>query len=148
MHRVPRKKRPDEIDPNMLSEPALDAKDREDFSRGAELFNEGRFWHAHEAWEDVWKRIAADSRIFFQGLIQMAAAYHQLMNGKYTGMLRHCDNALSKLHLFEPEFLGVDVGYLCTKIEESKRRALELGKDGIEDFEPGLIPIVKIRRRS
>jgi len=42
--------------------------------RGIELFNEGRYWDAHEAWEEAWMpdRHGPDSG-FFKGLIQVAA---------------------------------------------------------------------------
>ena len=42
--------------------------------RGIELFNEGRYWEAHEAWEEAWTpdRHGPDSG-FFKGLIQVAA---------------------------------------------------------------------------
>jgi SAM-dependent methyltransferase len=42
--------------------------------RGIELFNQGRYWDAHEAWEEAWMpdRHGPDSG-FFKGLIQVAA---------------------------------------------------------------------------
>jgi predicted metal-dependent hydrolase len=46
------------------------------FRRGAELWNRGRFWEAHEAWEAPWRaagRHTAAGR-FLQGLILLAAA--------------------------------------------------------------------------
>ncbi len=41
---------------------------------GIELFNEGRYWEAHEAWEEAWTpgRHGPDSG-FYKGLIQVAA---------------------------------------------------------------------------
>ena len=42
--------------------------------RGIDLFNEGRYWAAHEAWEEAWTpdRRGPDSG-FLKGLIQVAA---------------------------------------------------------------------------
>jgi predicted metal-dependent hydrolase len=50
------------------------------FARGARLFNIGEFFEAHEVWEERWK-VATDKteRDFFQGLIQVAAAFHKLL---------------------------------------------------------------------
>jgi uncharacterized protein len=50
------------------------------FARGALLFDAGAFFEAHEAWEERW-RVATDEaeRRFFQGLIQIAAAFHKLL---------------------------------------------------------------------
>ena len=42
-----------------------------------EPFNAGRFWHAHEDWEDLWKSLkgVAEQKLVdgVQGLIQIAA---------------------------------------------------------------------------
>ena len=54
---------------------------------GCILFDEGKFWHAHESWEDLWndlKRRSAASKeiLLIQGLIQTAALllHHQRKN--------------------------------------------------------------------
>ncbi len=48
-----------------------------DFLAGVRLFNDGAYWHAHEAWENVWARLpkGSDERRFHQGLILLAAAF-------------------------------------------------------------------------
>ena len=54
---------------------------------GVTLFDEAKFWHAHEAWEDLWndlkRRAASEEEILLvQGLIQTAALllHHQRRN--------------------------------------------------------------------
>ena len=47
------------------------------FERGRELFNHGRFFEAHEAWEKLWLRAHGARRLFLQGLIQIAAGCHK-----------------------------------------------------------------------
>jgi predicted metal-dependent hydrolase len=51
--------------------------DAEDFDRGRDLFNRGRFFDAHEAWEKLWLRAHGARRLFLQGLIQIAAGCHK-----------------------------------------------------------------------
>ena len=47
---------------------------------GARLFDEGRFFEAHEAWEEHWLVERDETRRrFLQGLIQVAAAFHKLV---------------------------------------------------------------------
>src|SRR5687767_7126400 len=48
----------------------------EGFRRGAELWNRGRFWEAHEAWEEPWRAAGRHTPAgrFLQGLILLAAA--------------------------------------------------------------------------
>ena len=47
-----------------------------DYLEGVRLFDEGRYWEAHEAWERPWARLpkGSDERRFYQGLILLAAA--------------------------------------------------------------------------
>ena len=75
---------------------------------GVELFNEHKFWHAHEAWERVWLQSEGDLRRFLQGLIQLAAAYHHVQRGTFRGGVRLFDAALSKLATFPVHFLELD----------------------------------------
>ena len=54
--------------------PPLSPADADDlFRRGVALFNGVRYWHAHEAWETLWRAAPDDERDFYQGLIQLAA---------------------------------------------------------------------------
>ena len=48
---------------------------------GARLFDEARFFEAHEAWEVHWLvEKDAQRRLLLQGLIQIAAAFHKLVD--------------------------------------------------------------------
>jgi hypothetical protein len=49
---------------------------REDFLRGAELWNRRLYWEAHEAWEAPWRAAGRETPLgrFLQGLILLAAA--------------------------------------------------------------------------
>ena len=47
--------------------------------RGAQLFDAGEFFAAHEVWEERWRTSRdARERLGLQGLIQIAAAFHKL----------------------------------------------------------------------
>jgi hypothetical protein len=75
---------------------------------GVELFNTRRFWHAHEAWEVLWLEAAGDEKLFLQGLIQLAAAYHHVQRGTFSGGVRLFDAALRKLAPFPNGHFGID----------------------------------------
>lgn len=47
--------------------------------KGLELFNAGRYWEAHEAWEAAWLVEDGDVRRMLQGLIQVAAGYFKAL---------------------------------------------------------------------
>ena len=68
--RTPRKKSPEDLDRKRLSSFSLRKDEREDLARGVALFNRGRFWLAHEVWEEIWIHRREDGRLFLQGLIR------------------------------------------------------------------------------
>ena len=41
---------------------------------GLAEYRGGRFWHAHERWETLWRQLAAPEKAWVQGLILLAAA--------------------------------------------------------------------------
>jgi predicted metal-dependent hydrolase len=78
-----------------------------EIANGVALFNSARFWHAHEAWEEIWLRSSGEEKKFLQGLIQLAAAYHHVSRGTYSGAVRLFDAALQKLEPFPDDYFGI-----------------------------------------
>jgi predicted metal-dependent hydrolase len=76
-------------------------------AEGVALFNDARFWHAHEAWERLWLVAAGEEKQFLQGLIQLAAAYHHVQRGTYRGGVRLFDAARTKLAPFADGHGGI-----------------------------------------
>jgi len=126
-----------------LSEPKLSARDWEDFEKAIVLFNDGQFWESHEAWEEIWQRHSENNRIFFQGLIQLAAGLHQLHRQIYHGAVKHYRNALWKLKRFEPTCVGLPVSELVLFIESGLDEMERLGPNRLDEFNPELIPKIK-----
>ena len=93
----------------MIAEPKEPAtSNQQHVVAGIDLFNEQQFWHAHEAWEQVWLDSSGEEKRFLQGLIQLAAAYHHVKRGTLRGAVRLFDAAVTKLEPFPPGYLGVD----------------------------------------
>lgn len=82
-----------------------------DFVRGAELFNAGHWWEAHEAWEAVWMHSSGDEKLLVQGLILLAAALHKRWHG---GSLTHRNyhKALAKLENLPGEYYDIQLDQL------------------------------------
>ena len=115
-----RKKRVHEIDRARLSAILLTTDQQKKFDEGCALFNEGKYWESHEMWEDVWRERSEEGRIFFQGIIQAAAAYHLLfVRPRLSGARRNFAKALTILDLFPARYLGVDVASLRRSVQET-----------------------------
>jgi len=116
--------------------PALDdAEAARLFREGISLFNGVRYWHAHEAWETLWRAAPDEERDFYQGLIQIAAGLLHLQRRNLRGARTKLSEGLTKLRPYEPAHRGIFVNELIG--EASRIRAdLDAG------YLPYLIPPV------
>jgi predicted metal-dependent hydrolase len=95
-------------------------------ARGAELFNQGQYYEAHEVWEELWLTLEDEPRLFVQGLIQVAAAGHKAFaQNQPFGCVKLLTTALEKLEPAPPDFLGVEtrqfIPALRRMLEEAER---------------------------
>jgi len=101
----------------------------EQLEKGMALFDAGRWFEAHEAWEDHWLAAEGQDRLFLQGLIQLAGALHKgLVMGHPPGMASLAHQAAQKLaHVSQgcPGLGGLDVAgaaRLAHDVEVAARR--------------------------
>jgi uncharacterized protein len=84
----------------MPGEPSLSETTRRALVEGCRRFDAGRFFDAHEVWEDAWRVETGPVRLLLQGLIQIAAGFHKgLAQDVPAGMVRLLDAGLAKLDL-------------------------------------------------
>lgn len=76
--------------------------------KGITLFNQGLYWHAHEAWEAIWLETDPPEKQFVQALIQVAAAWHHVQKGNRRGAVRLARRALALLEPFDAHYWGID----------------------------------------
>jgi predicted metal-dependent hydrolase len=116
--------------------PALDhAEAHRLFAEGVALFNGVRYWHAHEAWETLWRAAPDEERDFFQGLIQIAAGLLHLQRRNLRGARNKLGEGLARLRPYEPSHHGIFVNEL---IGQATRLLGELNEGHL----PYLIPPV------
>ena len=88
---------------------------------GVEHFNSGRFWHAHEDWEDLWKSLkgVAEQKLVdgVQGLIQIAAMLLNHERKKVRGVTNLWAKASAKLKPVMDGLFGIDVAGLYSESE-------------------------------
>ncbi len=81
-------------------------------TQGVVLFNAGRFFEAHEAWEEAWQHERGARRGLLQGLILVAAGWLKREAGNARGAGRLFTRALERLEPLPAGCEGVDVGRL------------------------------------
>ena len=82
-----------------------------EYFAGIDLFNEGEFHAAHDAWEDRWMgEVGRDEKLFLQAMIQSAVAFHHLEIGRPGAARRMYQMAKEKFaRLGVRSFMSLDL---------------------------------------
>ena len=91
---------------------------RDFFEEGIDLFNEGRFFECHEAWEEIWKRSDGETKLFYQGLIQAAVAILHAQRGNLEGAKSLYEKARGKLDPIADDHMGIALGEMRVALAE------------------------------
>jgi predicted metal-dependent hydrolase len=96
-----------------------------EYLHGIELFNSGKYWEAHEAWEEIWRVSQGDLKLFYQGLIQAAAALLHYDRHNLRGTNLCMNNALAKLEKLASPFMSLDLSRFTAQLRLFVADALE-----------------------
>lgn len=118
------------------------------FDRAVAHWNAGRFWHAHEDWEDLWREAEGDRRLWLQGLIQYAAAFVHFSRGFHaSGFSRLLQQATEKVSGYAGETHHLDWPHLQQQLERwiAHGRRVAAGAD-LVDASLGAPPLLRYVR--
>lgn len=119
-------------------EPASDA---EALDRGVALFNEGRFFEAHEMWEFGWHPAPEPERDFWQGLIQIAVGFTHFQRRNVHGAITLLERGAARLSGYGRVHSGVPVAEIASA---ALAAAEEIRRDGL-DASPVPPEIARVR---
>jgi predicted metal-dependent hydrolase len=105
------------------------------FQRGLEAFNSAHFYDAHEIWEEIWLKSLNPEKIFLQGLIQVAAAFHHYSRVNRLGARRLLRAGLTKIEPFPSVYRGLELEPLRAAVRHWLA-ALDAGQNPEEDKLP------------
>ncbi|MDP6485084.1 MAG: DUF309 domain-containing protein, partial [Nitrospinota bacterium] len=76
---------------------------------GVALFNGGEYWESHEAWEDIWREGNPTERLFYQGLIQVAAGFVKIQKVWRAPAVLNLQKGLSNLEVLGDPDVPIDL---------------------------------------
>lgn len=79
------------------------------FAEGVALFNAGEYFRAHEVWEELWLASSGKDKVFLQGLIQSAAAFHHHNRGNFPGAASLLKGGCAKLGELPDNYWGINL---------------------------------------
>lgn len=99
-------------------QPSIDEDARRNlFFEGIECFNDGRFFAAHEAWEEIWRSDRPEPREFFQGLIQVSVGFHHFFDRQGPApAARVLSRGRQRLQAYLPTRFGLALGCLIENV--------------------------------
>src|SRR3954462_2819132 len=87
-----------------------------EYLEGIAHFNAGRYYDAHEIWEEIWLRSTDEAKLFYHMLIPTAVALDHHERGNAHGARALYERVCEKLQKLPPVFMSLDVSELACQI--------------------------------
>lgn len=111
--------------------------------KAALLFNHHLFFEVHEILEAQWRVEHDPPRLFLQGLIQVAVAFHHLERRNFRGAVSLLHDGLEKIIPYQPAFLGVELQKFVARLIACHSELQRLGPEHCNQFEGTRIPLLQ-----
>lgn len=103
-------------------------------------FNAGQWYECHETVEELWIGETGEVREFFQGIIQIAVAFHHWRNGNFGGATSLLSGGVTHLSHVADACMWVDVRQLIEDANRARAALEELGRERMGELAPSFIP--------
>ena len=118
---------------------AVDLESFEDnFLNALNLFNNQKWYEAHDAFENIWNTLDGDERQIIQGIIQVSVSQFHLSKGNYNGATILLGEGYGRIKNRTNINLGIDLETLCKCLEELLKK-LQYGEELDENDKPYLV---------
>ena len=122
---------------------SIDLESFEDnFLNALNLFNDQKWYEAHDAFENIWNTLDGDERQIIQGLLQVSVSQFHLSKGNYNGATILLGEGLGRIKNRTSINLGIDLQTFCRSLEELLKK-LQYREELNENDKPYLIRIEK-----
>ena len=101
---------------------------------GIRLFNEGKYFEAHEELEHAWNEDSGAAKELYRAILQVAVAYLQIERDNYRGAVKMFLRMRQWLEPLPDICRGVDVAQLRGDARRVEEQLLALGKDRVKEF--------------
>ncbi|MGI8477500.1 MAG: DUF309 domain-containing protein [Thermomicrobiales bacterium] len=109
---------------------------------GIALFNEQKFYEAHEVIEHEWHAERRPVRRLYQGILQIGVGFHHARGGNHKGALLLLADGIAKTSAFQPACQGLDTARLVCESQLGLDRLAALGPRRLAEFDWSSVPLV------
>lgn len=111
--------------------------------KGIELFDQRKYWHAHEALEAAWIAEQGPARHLYKGILQAGVTYLQIERGNFVGMAKMHQRSKKWLGPWPDHCRGLDIGQLRKDLARAVEHAGRLGPNRLDQFDVDLYRKIK-----
>ena len=90
----------------------------ETFLTALNLFNNQKWYEAHDAFEDIWNTLDGDERQIIQGILQVSVSQFHLSKGNFNGATILLGEGLGRIKDRINIDLGIDLYSFCKGLEQ------------------------------
>ena len=108
--------------------------------KGIKLFNEAKFFDAHETWEELWNTLESPEKGHFQGVIQCSVALHLIQENRLVGAQKVWQRAQDNFQGAPSQVQGID-------LEDLKTQMVKIFNN-FEDFLPPNVRISPVHKQT
>ena len=102
------------------------------------LFNDQKWYEAHDAFEDIWNTLDGDERQIIQGILQVSVSQFHLSKGNHNGATILLGEGYGRIKNRTKINLGIDLENLCKCLERLLIK-LHYGEELNENDKPYLV---------
>ena len=95
------------------------------------LFNQEKWYEAHDAFEDIWNTVDGDRRQVIQGILQVSVSQFHLSKGNLNGATILLGEGLGRIKTRSNIDIGIDLKSFCICLEtllQKLQSKIELGE--------------------
>ena len=86
------------------------------------LFNNNKWYEAHDAFEEIWNLVDGDERQVIQGILQVSVSQFHLSKGNLNGATILLGEGLGRIKTRTNTNLGIDLESFCRCLEDLLRK--------------------------
>ena len=90
---------------------------KDSLEEAIDLFNNQKWYEAHDAFEDIWNDLVGDERQIVQGILQVSVSQYHLNKGNLNGAMILLGEGLGRIKNKVSEDLEIDLVLLCSSLE-------------------------------
>ena len=102
------------------------------------LFNNQKWYEAHDAFEDIWNIVDGDERQIIQGILQVSVSQFHLSKGNLNGATILLGEGLGRIKNRAHINIGIDLESFCRCLEELLKK-LQYNEEFNENDKPYLV---------